>query len=162
MSHVHAFSCIRIFNSIYLDISIVWYFFDCLCFFLSFSSSYFSCVMAPKHKSTSSQNPLRFEASSSSSHFDLSPFHVWFCDEKAKTDFFESFSRCDIHLEHQVVLLDFSNIDLPTIIYSRGCESLCGALVTCLSVIIQEFYSNVHRFDYSIPSFLLAFGVYAL
>ena len=27
-------------------------------------------------------------------------------------------------------------------------------LITCPSVIIQEFYSNMHRFDYSIPHFI--------
>ena len=49
------------------------------------------------------------------------------------------------------ILSDFSNTDLPLVIYSRGWESLCGAPVTCPSVIIQEFYSNIHEFDYSIP-----------
>ena len=35
MSHVHAFSCIRTFNSIYFDIFVVWYISDCLPLFLS-------------------------------------------------------------------------------------------------------------------------------
>ena len=30
MSYVHAFSCIRTFNSIYFDISVFWYFSNCL------------------------------------------------------------------------------------------------------------------------------------
>ena len=51
------------------------------------------------------------------------------------------------------VLSDFFNTDLPTTIHSRGWESFCGVLVTCPSVIIQEFYSNMHRFDYFIPQF---------
>ena len=110
--------------------------------------------MAPKRKSTPSRNPLRFEASSSSSPFDPTPSHVWFRDEKAKSDFLENFSRHVIHSERQVVLLDFSDTDLPTVIYSRGWESLCGAPVTCSSMIIQEFYSNMHGFDYSIPQFV--------
>ena len=57
-------------------------------------------------------------------------------------------------MEHQVVLSDFSNIDLPTVIYSRGWESLYGIPVTCPFVIIQDFYSNMHRFDYSVPHFV--------
>ena len=56
-------------------------------------------------------------------------------------------------MKRQVVLSDFSNTDLPTIIYSRGWESLCGILVTCLSVIIHEFYSNMHGFDYFVSHF---------
>ena len=151
MSHVHAFSCIRTFNSIYLDISVVWYFSDCLPLFLSFSSFYVSCVMAPKRKSTPSRNPLHSGASSSSSPSNPTPFHVKFHVEKAKSNFFENFSRRSIHSERQVVLSDFSNTDLPTVTYSKGWESLCNALVTWPSVIIQEFYSNMHGFDYSIP-----------
>ena len=153
MSHVHAFSCTRTFNSIYIDISIAWYFFDVsFSFFLSLSPLV-SYVMAPKHKSTISRNPLYSRWSSSSSPFDPTPSHIWFCDEMAKSNFFENFSRRGIHLEHQVVLLDFSDTNLPIVIYSWVWESLCGALVTCSSVIIQEFYSNMHRFDYSIPQF---------
>ena len=66
MSHVHALSCIRTFNSIYFDIFVVWYFFDCLLLFLSFFLSYDSCVMTPKRKSIPSQNLLRSRASSCS------------------------------------------------------------------------------------------------
>ena len=51
-------------------------------------------------------------------------------------------------------LSNFSNIDLPTIIYNWGWESLYGILVTCPSVIIQEFYSNMHRVDTSVPQFV--------
>ena len=109
--------------------------------------------MALKRKSTLSQNPLRSGASSSSSLSDPTPSHVRLCDKKAKLDFFENFSRHSIHSKHQVILLDFFDTNLPTVIYSRGWESLCGALVTCPSVIIQEFYSSMHGFDYSIPQF---------
>ena len=123
----------------------------CLSLSPSFSVSYVSCIMAPKCKSTSSWNPLRSGASSSSSPFDPIPSHVWFHDEKAKLDFLENFSRRSIHSECQVVLSNFSNTDLPTVIHSRGWESLCGVLVMCPFVIIQEFYSNMHGFDYFIP-----------
>ena len=61
---------------------------------------------------------------------------------------------CPNNSKYQVVLSDFSDTNLPTVIYSRGWESLCGAPVMCLSMIIQEFYSNMHGFDYSIPQFV--------
>ena len=119
--------------------------------FLSFSLFLsVSCSIAPKRKSTSSQNPLRSGASSS----DPTPSHVKVHDEKAKSDFLENFSRRGIHSEHQVVLSDFSDIDLPIVIYSWGWESLCGIQVTCPSVIIQEFYSNMHGFYTSVPYFI--------
>ena len=66
----------------------------------------------------------------------------------------ENFSRRGIHSECQVILSNFFNIDLPTVIYSKGWESLCGTSVTCPSVIIQEFYSIMHGFDYSVPHFI--------
>ena len=72
--------------------------------------------MAPKWKSTPSQNPFRSGASSS----DPTPSHVSFYDKKAKPDFLKNFSRRGIHLERQVVLSNFSDIDIPTVIYSQG------------------------------------------
>ena len=51
--------------------------------------------------------------------------------------------------------MDFFDIDLPTVIYSRGWESLCDISVTCPSVLIQEFYSNMHGFDFSVPLFVI-------
>ena len=107
--------------------------------------------MAPTHKSTPSWNPLHSGASTSS---DPTPFSVRFCDEKAKMDFFENFSKRGVHSKCQVILSDFSNTNLPTIIHSKGWESLCDVLVTCPSVLIQEFYSNMHGFDYSVPCFV--------
>ena len=50
--------------------------------------------MAPKCKSTPSQNPLRSRASSS---FDPTPSHIWFHDEDAKKDFSENFSQQGVH-----------------------------------------------------------------
>ena len=149
MSHVHAFLCIRTLSSLYFDILSYWCFSDCLSlsFFLALV-----CSMAPKRKSTPSRNPLHSGVSSSSPSNPI-PSHVWFRDEKAKSDFSENFSWWGIHLEHQVVLSDFSDINLPTVIYSRGWESLCGIPVTCPSVIIQEFYSNMHGIDTCVPYF---------
>ena len=119
----------------------------------SLSLSYVSCIMTSKHKSIPSQNPLRFRASSSSTPSDPTPSHVWFYDEKAKSDFSKNFSRQGIHSERQVILSDFSNTDLTIVIYNRGWGSMCDISVTCPSVIIQEFYSNMYRFDTSVPHF---------
>ena len=73
--------------------------------------------MAPKRKNTPSRNPLCSEVYTS---FDPTPSHVQFRDDKSKSDFFENFSRRGIHSERQVILSDFSNIDLPTVIHSRS------------------------------------------
>ena len=124
------------------------------CLSLSVSLSFISWSMAPKRKSTPSRTPLRSGTSSSSSPSDSTPSHIRFCDDKACKDFLENFSWRDIHSEYQVVLSKFSNTDLPTVIYSRGCESLCGIPITCPSMIIHEFYSNMHEFDYSVPHFV--------
>ena len=106
--------------------------------------------MAPKRKSTLSRNPLRFDASSSS---DPTPSFVWFRDEQARKDFSENFSQQGVHLECRVILLDFSDTGLPTVIHSQGWESLCDVPVTYPSMLIQEFYSNMHELDYSVPLF---------
>ena len=107
--------------------------------------------MAPKRKSTPSWNPLRSKASTSS---DPTPSSIQFRDEDAWKAFLENFSRRGIHSEHQVILADFTNTNLPTVIHSRGWESLCDVSVTCPSVLIQEFYSNMHGFDFSVPHFI--------
>ena len=106
--------------------------------------------MAPKRKSIPTQNLLRSGASSSS---DPSPSNVRFRDDDAFKAFLENFSRRGIHLEHQVVLLDFADTDLPSVIHSRGWESLCDVSVTCPLVLTQEFYSNMHGIDRSVPLF---------
>ena len=159
MSHVHAFSCICTFNSLYTSILFCWCFSVCLSLSLSLFLA-LVCFMATKHKSTPSQNPLCFGASTSSS--DLTHSYVRFRDDKAQKDFSENFSRWGIHSECQVILSDFSDTDFPTIIYNQGWGSLCDILVTCPSMIIQEFYSNIHGFDTSVPHFSLAFEVRAL
>ena len=151
MSHVHAFFMHTYHFCFYhIDIKLFGAFLR-----VSLSPSLFLalvCSMAPKRKSTPSRNPLYSGASSSSSN--PTPSHIWFCDDKAWKDFSKNFSRRGIHLEHQVILLDFSDTDLPPIIYSRGWESLCDISVTCPFMIIQEFYSNMHRFDYSVSYFI--------
>ena len=106
--------------------------------------------MAPKRKSTPARNPLRSGVSSST---DPSPFTVWFRDDSAFKAFSENFSKRGIHSEHQVILSEFADTDLPFIIHSRGWESLCDVSVTCPLVLIQEFYTNIHVIDRSVPLF---------
>ena len=55
--------------------------------------------------------------------------------------------------ERQVLLSDFANTNLPSVIHSRGWESLCDVPVTCPLVLIQEFYSNMYEIDRSVPLF---------
>ena len=106
--------------------------------------------MAPKHKSTPSRNALRSGASSSS---DPTPSHPRFRDDDAHKEFSENFSRCGIHSEHQVILADFADTNLPDVIHSRGWESLCDVSITCPLMLIQEFCSNIHEIDHSVPLF---------
>ena len=106
--------------------------------------------MAPKRKSTPARNPLRSGASSS---IDPSPSTIRFRDDDAFKAFSENFSRRGIHSKCQVVLSDFANTDLPSIIHSRGWESPCDVPVTCPLMLIQEFYSNMHEIDRSVPLF---------
>ena len=98
-------NCIRTFLIVFFSLS------------LSLSLVCVSCIMAPKCKFVPSQNPLHSGASTS---FDPTPSLVWFHDEKAKTNFLKNFSRWGIHSERQVILSDFSDTDLPTVIHSRG------------------------------------------
>ena len=107
--------------------------------------------MAPKRKSVLSQNPLLSRASTSSS--DPTTSSIRFHDEDARKDFSENFSQQGVHSKCRVILADFTDIDLPNIIHSRGWESLCDVPVTCPSVLIQEFYSNMHGIDSSVPLF---------
>ena len=66
----------------------------------------------------------------------------------------ENFSRRGIHSKCQVILSNFFDIDLPIVIYNRGCESLCDVPVTFPSMLIQELYFNMHKFDYLVPLFV--------
>ena len=143
--------CIRTFFSIYL------LYLNCFGAFLIVFLSLpplllFTLVvsMKPKRKSAPSQNPLHSMTSSSS---NPTPSHIRFRDEDAQKDFSENFYRRDVHSERRVILVDFANTDLPNVIYSRGWESLCDVPITCPSMLIQEFYSNMHDFDFSVPLF---------
>ena len=125
------FSCIR--TGLYFFYYYLLLIGTLLCVSLSLSLFLLDSLrMTPKRKTTPSRNPLRSEASSS---FDSTPLHDRFCDDKARQDFLENFSRRGIHSERQVILSDFSDTDLPTVIHSKDCESLCDILVSCPSVI---------------------------
>ena len=133
MSHVHAFPIHTYSFSIYLlYLKLLGTF---LIVFLSLPLFLFMLVvsMAPKRKSTPAWNPLHSGASSSSNP-TLS--HIRFRDEDAFKAFSENFSRQGIHLERQVVLSDFADIDLPSVIHSSGWESLCDVSITCPLVLI--------------------------
>ena len=115
MSHVHAFSMHMYFFSHILTIV------NCFGTFLIVSFSLplflFTLVMsmAPKRKSTPAQNPFHSGASSS---FDCAHFSLRFRDDNAHKAFSDNFSRRGVHLERQVILADFADTDLPTIIHS--------------------------------------------
>ena len=76
-----------------------------------------------------------------------------FRDSKSQKDFDENFSDKAIHLERHVILSDFLDIPLPRAFSSWGWESLCEKPSRCLSMFIQEFYSNIHAIDTSVPQF---------
>ena len=52
---------------------------------------------------------------------------------------------------------DFSDTPLPMVIRTRGWESFCELPLRCLIVFIQEFYSNIHGIDTSVPCFAMTF-----
>ena len=145
------FPCIyTLFFNIFDIIDIAWDFSDCSSLILPLFLFTLVVSMAPKRKSTPIWNLLRSGASSSS---DPSSSNVRFRDDDAFKAFSENFSRRGIHSERQVILSDFADIDLPSVIHSRGWESLCDVPVTCPLVLIQEFYSNMHGIDRSVPLF---------
>ena len=107
--------------------------------------------MAPKRKSTPPWNPLHSGASTSSVY---APFSLRFRNDDAHKAFTKNFSRRGIHSKCRVILGHFSGTDLPTIIHSREWESLCDEPITCPLVLIQEFYSSMHRIDCSVSHFV--------
>ena len=133
MSHVYAFPMHTYSFSIYLlYLKLLGTF---LIVFLSLLLFLFTLIvsMAPKCKSTPTRNPFRSGASSSS---DPTLSQIRFHDDDAFKAFLENFSRRDIHSKCQVILSDFSDTDLPSVIHSRGWESLCDIPVTCPLVLI--------------------------
>ena len=133
MSHVHAFSMHMYFFSHILTIVNCFWTFLIVSFSLPLFLFTLVVSMTPKRKSTPTQNPLRSGASSSS---DSTPLSLRFYDDDAHKAFSENFSRCGIHSKRQVILADFADTDLPTVIHSREWESLCDVLITCPLVLI--------------------------
>ena len=139
-SHVHAYPFFCFFV----------HFCDCV-LFLSLSLSN-RLRMAPKRKSNSTRNPF-CSKSSSASDLPVPPLHVWFHDEKIHQDFSKNFSKHGSHLEHHVILSDFSDTPLPDVIHTRGWESLYEIPLRCPIVFIQDFYSNMNGIDAFVPQF---------
>ena len=116
MSHVHAFPMhtYSLFNILVLFELLGTF----LIVFLSFPLFLFTIVvsLAPKRKSTPARNPLHSGASSSS---DSALLSLRFRNDDAHKAFSENFSRCGVHSERQVILVDFVDTNLPTIIHSQ-------------------------------------------
>ena len=86
--------------------------------------------MAPKRKSTPAQNALHSGASSSS---DSTPLSLRFRDDDAHKAFLEIFSRRGVHSKRQVILVDFVDTDLPTVIHGNGshCVTSRSLVILC-------------------------------
>ena len=143
MSHVHAFPMhtYLLFN-IFDIIDVAWDFSDCSSLFLPLFLFTLVVSMAPICKSTPARNPFRSGAFSSS---DPSPSNIRFRDDDAFKAFSENFSSRGIHSERQVVLSDFADIDLPSVIHNKGWESLCDIPVTCPLVLIHTAHWPIKR-----------------
>ena len=113
-------------------ISVDWCFSTCLSLFLYFFLSQIVCAWHP------SANPLRpGTLFVPGNHLlltllhSMSGFVIW-----RLVSFSKNFSKRGIHSERHIILLDFSNTDLLTVIHKRGWESLCEISMSCPSMII--------------------------
>ena len=157
-------TCSCISHAYVLSFSYIWYiwiawdFSDCS--FLLLLLNLFTLVvsMAPKHKSTPAQNPLRFGASSST---DPSPFNVRFRDDDAFKAFSENFSRRSIHSERQSFCRTLPTLTFP-LSFTVGDGSHCvmsrSHVLSCLS---RSFTSTCMGLIVQYLSFSLAFEVRA-
>ena len=84
---------------------------------------------------------------------DSASLSLRFHDDDAHNAFSKNFSRRGVHSKRQVILVDFADINLPTVIHSQEWESLCDVSVTCPLMLMQEFYSNMHGIDRLVPLF---------
>ena len=133
MSHVHAVSMHMYFLSHILTIVNCFGTFLIVSFFLPLFLFTLVVSMAPKCKSTPARNPLHSRASSSSNSVPLS---LRLCDDDAHKAFSENFSRRGVHSERKVILADFADTNVPTVIHSREWESLCDVSVICPLMLI--------------------------
>ena len=115
--------------------------------------------MAPKRKSTSTWNPLHSGASSPS---DSAPLSLRFRNDNAHKAFSKNFSRRGVHSERQVILANFTDTNLPTVIHSREWESLCDILVTCPLILFRSSTLTCTGLIVQYLSSLLTFEVRAL
>ena len=142
-------SCIIMHCTFFFLLSYALKFLLWLCFFLSYLSLSFSLlVMAPKKVVPSKSLICR---GSSSSSFPLILFG--FVMKRHIMTSLRNFFNWAIHSECQVILSYFPNSPLPGAISSQGWASLCKKPSRCPDVFIQEFYSNMHAIDTSVPSF---------
>ena len=148
LMHFHAYVPYIQYIFVYLNcLELFWFSLSSLSLSLLFT------LMRQWHQNVNLLHPETLFCSKASSSSDPTSSSIWFRNEDARKDFSENFSWRGVHLEHWVILSDFSDIDLPTVIHSRGWESLCDVLATCPFMLIQEFYSNMHEIDSSIPLF---------
>ena len=56
-----------------------------------------------------------------------------------------------------MILSDFFDTPLSNVIHTQGWESFCEVPLRCPTVFIQEFYSNMHNIDTSVPQFVTTF-----
>ena len=133
MSHVHAFSMHTYFFSHILTIVNCFGTFLIVSYFHPLFLFTLVVLMTPKRKSTPARNPLHSGASSSS---DSALLSLRFRDDNAHKAFSENFSRQGVYSKRQVILVDFANTDLPTVIHNREWESLCDVPITCPLVLI--------------------------
>ena len=157
-------TCSCISHAYVLSFSYIWYiwiawdFSDCSSLLLLLNLFTLVVSMAPKHKSTPAQNPLRFGASSST---DPSPFNVRFRDDDAFKAFSENFSRRSIHSERQSFCRTLPTLTFP-LSFTVGDGSHCvmsrSHVLSCLS---RSFTSTCMGLIVQYLSFSLAFEVRA-
>ena len=152
MSHVHAFPYICSFPLIYLDILEL--FLGLFCLSLSLPLSSICVSLCLWHPNASLLRPRTLFVSGHLLHLILLLHLFGFLIRMPERPSRRNFSRWDIHFECQVILANFADIYLPTVIHSWCWESLCDVPVTCPSVLIHEFYSNMHGFGFSVPHFI--------
>ena len=145
-SHVHAYIFHFYFISLFLC-------YDYVLFSLSLSLSHRLRITPKVRKSTPARNPLGSRSSSS----DSIPPLVRFCDKKVRKDFLENFQKCGVHPERHIILSDFSDTPLPTVIRTQGWESLLESPLRCPTVFILELYSNIDDIDTFVPWFATTF-----
>ena len=149
MSHVHAFSSIRTLISLYS------YILMCLVLFyvsLFLPLSFFQLVASWYLN----ENPLHSSTFVILGHLFLLTLHLLmysFVMIKLERNFRRTFvEEAFIWNAKSSYRIRGWGLGLG-VIHSRGWGSLCDISVTCPSVIIHKFYSNMHRINTSVPHF---------